>query len=124
MNDDVPIGPTPRRRQFSLRTLLLVVLLICTFLAGRLSMRAQVERAQAEGKRARTESELVRRRLEAEVTRLRLAAVRATLSAYQGRHPVGDIEKEMMIEKGMMIDALEHEKRFERLGIEVLPREH
>jgi hypothetical protein len=110
MNEEAITSRPQPFRQFSLRTMLLVVLLICTFLAGRASVQPELSRARAEAERARKKAE--QGSVSLELIRAQLARVISVPRRFELIEP-----PRWNVDRGMMIDALEHEQRFQRSGV-------
>jgi hypothetical protein len=111
MTEDLQTCRPPRPWQFSLRALLLVMLLICTFFAGRYS---GVVSMQPDLQRARDEADLARKTAE-QASQHQLKVIKFLPQPVE---PIWNIDK------GMQIDALEQQKRIgERLRLEVSPQE-
>ena len=111
MSNDSASRPRRRWLQVSLRTLLLLMLFVCVFLAGRHSLQTELDRVRAEASELRQQSEQVRQES---------AKTLMLINAQQQFQPRSSWQS---IEEGMKVDALERQQRmFNARPFELIPR--
>jgi hypothetical protein len=88
--------------RFSLKAIFLLMLLVCTFFAGRASMMPRLLEAEKQRDAVRQLSELRRQEMQAVLNNVRVARLPANSSLSPGIRG---------IEEGMMMDAMEHQQR-------------
>lgn len=93
----------PNWLRFSLRTLLLLMLLISAYLGGRMPATRQLQQA---------EQELARLKLEREEAERLAALTQQRLNAIRVRFAVPKQRNRQSIDAGMMLDALDHQQRY------------
>ena len=99
----------PRNRlRFSLRTLLVFALLVSAYFAGRAPMMHRAQRAEQE----RDEYRRLAEQHKQDAMRLQTELSFAKRITVLPRPPSPEVNTRVLIDAGMMIDALEHQQRY------------